>query len=76
MTLLKTKQIIFLLGHLSGLPTHRVFTRQTMREKRVFVYFCHSPPRDSPPEDPRRPGVRAGLKTDVVFLMLNKLCCK
>ncbi len=39
MTLLKTKQIIFILGHLSGLPTMHVFTRQTMREKRVFVFF-------------------------------------
>ncbi len=26
---------------------------------------------NSPPEDPRRPGGRAGLKIDVVFLMLN-----
>ncbi len=39
MTLLKTKRIIFILGHLSGLPTMRVFTRQTMHEKRVFAFF-------------------------------------
>ncbi len=37
MTVLKTKQIIFILGHLSGLSMIHVFTRQTVREKRVFV---------------------------------------
>ncbi len=39
MTLLKTKQMTFILGRLSGLPTIHAFRRQTTREKRVFVFF-------------------------------------
>ncbi len=39
MTLVKTKQMTFILGRLSGLPTIHVFRRQTTREKRVFVFF-------------------------------------
>ncbi len=39
MTLVNTKQMTFILGRLSGLPTIHVFRRQTTREKRVFVFF-------------------------------------
>ncbi len=39
MTLLKTKQMTFILGRLSGLSTIHAFRRQTTREKRVFVFF-------------------------------------
>ncbi len=39
MTPVKTKQITFILGRLSGLPTIHAFRRQTTREKRVFVFF-------------------------------------
>ncbi len=39
MTLVKTKQMTFILGRLSGLPTIHAFRRQTTREKRVFVFF-------------------------------------
>ncbi len=41
MTLLKTKQIIFFLDHLTGLSTMCAFTRQTEHEKWVFVSFCY-----------------------------------
>ncbi len=36
MTLVKTKQMTFILGRL---PTIHAFKRQTTREKRVFVFF-------------------------------------
>ncbi len=39
MTPVKTKQMTFILGRLSGLPTIHAFRRQTTREKRVFVFF-------------------------------------
>ncbi len=39
MTLVNTKQMTFILGRLSSLPTIHVFRRQTTREKRVFVFF-------------------------------------
>ncbi len=39
MTLLKTKQMTFILGRLSSLSTIHAFRRQTTREKRVFVFF-------------------------------------
>ncbi len=39
MTPVKTKQMTFILGRLSGLPTIHAFRRQTTREKREFTYF-------------------------------------
>ncbi len=43
MTLVKTKQMTFILGRLSGLPTIHAFRRQTTREKRVIVFFFRLP---------------------------------
>ncbi len=38
-TPVKTKQMTFILGRLSGLPTIHAFRSQTTREKHEFTYF-------------------------------------